>query len=141
MVEAHPTQHPGDVLRPVAALTVATALAGAAWWMWRPCLVVVAGESMAPALRPGDRLLVLRSRRPPRPGQVVALRDPRQRRRVLVKRVASVDTGRITVLGDNAGQSTDSRDFGPVQAEALLGRAVYRYAPPDRAGWVAEGPS
>jgi hypothetical protein len=38
------------------------------------------------------------------------------------------------VLGENAGASTDSRAFGAVSRGALLGRAVYRYAPTARAG-------
>jgi signal peptidase I len=82
-------------------------------------LVVVEGDSMRPALEPGDRLLVLRL--PPRVGDVVALhRDGR----TIVKRVAAIDGDAITVLGENAGASTDSRAFGAVPRGALLGRAV-----------------
>jgi nickel-type superoxide dismutase maturation protease len=94
-------------------------------------LVVVDGDSMRPALEPGDRLLVLRRRA--RPGDVVALEHDG---RVIVKRVAAVDGDDVTVLGDNAERSTDSRSFGPVARAAILGRAVYRYAPPGRAGSI-----
>jgi len=38
------------------------------------------------------------------------------------------------LMGDNRGASTDSRDFGPVRAEDILGTAVVRYWPPSRAG-------
>jgi nickel-type superoxide dismutase maturation protease len=96
-------------------------------------LVVVEGTSMAPGLLPGDRLLVLALRA--RPGDVVALRDPRDGR-VIVKRVAAVEGDAVTVLGDDADRSTDSRTFGPVARSALLGRAVYRYAPADRVGGI-----
>ena len=92
-------------------------------------LVLVDGDSMRPALEPGDRLLVVRL--PPRVGDVVALRHDGA---VLVKRVASVDGDVIAVLGDNAVASTDSRAFGAVPRNAILGRAVYRYAPTARAG-------
>ena len=97
--------------------------------------VVVAGESMAPALVPGDRLLVVRGLRY-RPGELVALADPRRPARTLVKRVgAAVDGGRAyVVLGDRPEASTDSRTFGPVPRAAVHGRAVYRYAPAARAG-------
>jgi nickel-type superoxide dismutase maturation protease len=90
---------------------------------------------MLPALLPGDRLLLIPVRRI-RAGDVVALPDPRQPDRLLVKRAAAIDkdTGTVTVLGDNATASTDSRTFGPVDRRRLLGRAVYRYAPRERAG-------
>ena len=99
--------------------------------------VVVQGESMRPALAPGDRLLVVRV--PPwvqlAPGAVVAAPDPRDRRRLLVKRVAAVEPGgRVVLHGDNPGASTDSRTFGPLARRAVWGVAWYRYAPPERAG-------
>jgi nickel-type superoxide dismutase maturation protease len=96
--------------------------------------VVVDGDSMRPGLEPGDRLLVLRLR--PRVGDVVALRDPRQASRIIVKRVVAIDTDGIDVRGDNLGASTDSRAFGPVARRDVLGRVVYRYAPAPRAGRV-----
>ena len=96
-------------------------------------LLVVDGASMAPALAPGDRLLVVRLRL--RVGDVVALRDPRDGR-VVLKRVAAMDAAGVTVLGDNAEHSTDSRTYGPVPRAAVLGRAVYRYAPTTRVGGI-----
>ena len=102
--------------------------------------VTVEGPSMEPSLLPGDRLLLV----PPcrlRPGQVVAVPDPRRPERLLVKRVLSVDAngGLVWVEGDNPSQSTDSRAFGPVRRRAIVGRAVYRYAPASRAGPVGSG--
>jgi nickel-type superoxide dismutase maturation protease len=91
---------------------------------------------MRPALEPGDRLVVVALR--PRAGDVVAVVDPRDGERVMVKRVAAVDPGdgTVTVLGDNPPASTDSRTFGPVRSDHVLGRAVYRYWPDDRRGWL-----
>lgn len=37
-----------------------------------------------------------------------------------------VPPGHIYVLGDNRGDSVDSRDFGPVPLESLIGRVVFR---------------
>ena len=91
---------------------------------------------MEPTLAPGDRVLVLRLR--VRPGDVVALRDPRDGARTILKRVAAVDGDELTVLGDNAAASTDSRTFGPVPRSSVLGRVVYRYAPTARAGRVRQ---
>jgi signal peptidase I len=38
------------------------------------------------------------------------------------------------VLGDHRAASTDGRDFGPVGADALLGRVRFAYWPPRRLG-------
>ncbi|MGI8982990.1 MAG: nickel-type superoxide dismutase maturation protease [Acidimicrobiales bacterium] len=101
--------------------------------VWRPLRrVEVVGDSMLPALRPGDRLLVVAGRRA-RPGDVVAVRDPRAAR-TMVKRVAAVGAGGVTVLGDNPGASTDSRTLGRLEPAAVVGRAFYRYHPPTRRG-------
>jgi nickel-type superoxide dismutase maturation protease len=97
--------------------------------------VVVRGDSMLPGLSAGDRLILIPPRRL-RPGAVVALTDPRRSSRILVKRVAALEGGRVTVLGDNPAASTDSRVFGAVPISAVLGRAIYRYAPAARAGRV-----
>jgi nickel-type superoxide dismutase maturation protease len=96
-------------------------------------LVVVDGDSMRPALEPGDRLLVLRL--PIRVGHVVAVRRP-DVDLVVVKRVAALDGDQVTLVGDNRDHSTDSRSFGPVPRAAILGRAVYRYAPSGRVGSI-----
>jgi nickel-type superoxide dismutase maturation protease len=102
--------------------------------VWRPVRrVEVAGESMQPALAPGDRLLVVRPTRA-RPGDVVAVADPRQASRTMVKRVAGHGADGVTVLGDNPAASTDSRALGAVPSSAIRGRAFYRYFPPGRRG-------
>jgi len=64
----------------------------------------------------------------------VAVSDPRRPARLMVKRVAAVDVGVVTVAGDDPSASTDSRQFGPVPRALVRGRVVYRYAPPDRVG-------
>jgi nickel-type superoxide dismutase maturation protease len=95
--------------------------------------VEVSGLSMAPVLQPGDRLL-LRRTRSVRPGDIVAAPDPRQPARPVLKRVADVNQEGVFLLGDNPEHSTDSRQFGPVPIRSVRGKAIYRYAPPGRAG-------
>lgn len=98
--------------------------------------MAVAGHSMEPALREGDWLLVLPPRRQPRIGEVVVVRDPREPTRLLLKRVAAVRDGEVTVMGDRRDHSTDSRYFGDVAIADVVGRAAFRYKPLARAGRV-----
>jgi nickel-type superoxide dismutase maturation protease len=101
---------------------------------WPPLLrVTVAERSMEPALRPGDWLLVRRTRRV-RPGQIVLARHPGRPDMLIVKRAARRVEGDGEVGGgwwlesDNpeAG-AVDSRRFGPVPAALVEGRVLFRY--------------
>ena len=107
------------------------ALAGRRWLD----VVEVQGQSMAPSLLPGDRLLVesmTYRRRAPRAGEVVLAFDPRAPERELIKRVHAADL-ELDLRGDAPEESTDSRTFGAVPADEVRWRAVLRYWPPGRA--------
>ena len=102
-------------------------------------VVEVRGGSMAPALLPGDRLLVeshTYQGRPPCTGEVVLAADPRMPERELIKRVSAVDEGSASaeLRGDAPAASTDSREFGAVPLSSIRWRAAYRYWPPARIG-------
>jgi len=121
--------------------------------------------SMEPALRPGDRVLLDRGayrRRAPTVGEVVAIVDPVDPHRRLVKRVAAVGPGEVAVpiagatdsaeglrvpvpdgtvylLADALDRGRDSREFGPRDRREILGRVWFRYAPANRRGPVGTG--
>lgn len=103
-------------------------------------VVEVRGRSMAPSLLPGDRLVVLRTSRPPRRGEIVLAVDPREARRELLKRVAGLDRSGVHLRGDNAVASTDSRTFGAISGDALAWRVVFRYWPLNRFGPIPSAP-
>ncbi len=117
---------------------------------------------MAPAIEPGDWLLVdPTTARWPRPGTVVVFREP-DSADLAIKRVAARGGGRVEFGGgylvmrdDEAwlladasdgdaaargfGPPVDSRRFGPVPLELLVGRAWFRYAPIRRIGRIPRG--
>jgi len=91
--------------------------------------VVVAGESMTSALRPGDCLLVWGGARI-RLGDIVLARRPSMPELLLVKRVARRLDGGWWVLSDNAEAGLDvSRAFGVLPDSQVLGRVLFRYYP------------
>lgn len=95
---------------------------------------IVTDTSMRPALEPNDRVLVS-SWVPIKLGDVVVFRHPAAPSSYAIKRVAAYESnGSLRVLGDNVNVSSDSRHFGPIAPEWVIGRAVYRYAPPARRG-------
>jgi signal peptidase I len=112
---------------------------------------------MRPAIEPGDWLLVDPTvRRWPRRGSIVVIREP-DSDVLAIKRVAAgpgdrveLDEGHLILRYDEAwllsdaadanllaaglGQPIDSRRYGPVPLECLLGRAWLRYGPLRRIG-------
>lgn len=117
---------------------------------------------MRPAIEPGDWLLVDPTIvRWPRRGSVVLFREP-DGETLAVKRVAAGPGDRVPfadghlelaedeawLLGDATdeevsaagfGRPVDSRRFGPVPLDLLVGRAWFRYAPRDRIGRIPPG--
>jgi len=50
-----------------------------------------------------------------------------------------VPTGMLFVMGDNRPRSSDSREFGPITQESIIGQVFYRYFPATKMG-VIENP-
>lgn len=122
-----------------------------------PWRLAVREASMEPAVHEGDWLLVdPTTTHWPRPGSIVVFREPRGGSLAL-KRVAAGPNERVPfadgyidladdeawLLSDATPQVTaaagyggpiDSRMFGPVPVELLVGRAWFRYAPLNRFG-------
>ena len=92
-----------------------------------PRLLKVTGLSLTPTFQPGDFVIVSKIPFffiPPRPGDVVAFRQPGYG--TLIKQVAQVDpaSGALTVTGTQP-ESVDSRIFGPVSPRSLLGKVIW----------------
>lgn len=49
----------------------------------------------------------------------------------------TIPDGDIFVMGDNRPRSSDSREFGPVAEETIIGQVFFRYFPSDKVGSIA----
>ncbi|MDR3173918.1 MAG: S26 family signal peptidase [Treponema sp.] len=100
--------------------------------------VIAEGTSMSPAIKPGTVLIINRLRYGlrlpgsrsyllrwdnPAPGEVVVFYTPGGT--VAVKRCAALTgPGEFIALGDNGAQSFDSRAYGPVPADNIIGKVL-----------------
>lgn len=88
----------------------------------------VSGESMMPTFVAKDYLFVFKSRSV-KYGDYVVFCDPRDGNRRLLKKVSRVRTAEIFVEGLNKKQSTDSRIFGWISKDLVVGKVFMRYYP------------
>jgi signal peptidase I len=100
--------------------------------------VIAEGASMNPAIKSGTVLIINRLRYglrlpgsrsyllrwdSPVPGEVVVFYTPEGT--VAVKRCAALTAGgEFIALGDNGAQSFDSRSYGPVPADNIIGKVL-----------------
>ena len=80
---------------------------------------------MAPTLTPGDRVIIrLLNADDPLPpiGSIVVAWHPKAEATRIVKRLTGcTDDGLLLLLGDNPSESSDSRQFGTVGRNLLIG--------------------
>ena len=77
---------------------------------------------MLPALEAGDCVLV--DAAPPNLGDVIVFEDPQSRDRRLIKRYASRGERGFAVRSDNPLHARDSRHFGSIPFDHMIGRAT-----------------
>ncbi|MDE0140365.1 MAG: nickel-type superoxide dismutase maturation protease [Caldilineaceae bacterium] len=108
-----------------------------ALWLFRKRrLFRVTGDSMAPTLASGAVVMLdpraYRSQSP-QEDEIVVTRHPRNNELQIVKRVAAVIESRtensalgigLLLASDNAAAGADSRSFGPVALDLVLGKVV-----------------
>jgi signal peptidase I len=120
----------------VQPLAVALALGFAARAAVR--IYAIPSASMAPTLLAGDRIVVTPYHSTPQRGDIVVFHAPASSDELMVKRIAGtpgdaveagaglvvvVPAGCYFVLGDNRQDSFDSRNWGVLPRERIVGRA------------------
>ena len=79
---------------------------------------------MAPTLTPGDRVIIrLLNADDPLPpiGSIVAWHPKAEATRIVKRLTGYTDDGLLLLLGDNPSESSDSRQFGTVGRNLLIG--------------------
>lgn len=104
------------------------------WLLWlvrRQQRFRVVGESMLPLLVPDTEVLIkpgIYRRQFPCVGDLVVAEHPQQPGFRLLKWIVYVeDDGSCYLQGLNQSQSTDSRQFGLIPRDCLIGRVVCRF--------------
>ncbi len=91
----------------------------------------VTGLSMLPLLQPGDEILVnfkAYRNQSPQAGEIIVAQHPYKPNTRIVKRVSGVrEDGACFLQGDNSAESTDSRAFGWIHPQQILGRVTSRF--------------
>jgi len=110
----------------------------ALWLIRRRRLFRVIGDSMTPALTAGAVVMLdpqAYRQKMPQEHEIVVARHPRQNELQIVKRVAAVierptESGNpralLILASDNAAAGSDSRIFGPVELDLVMGKVVSR---------------
>ncbi len=97
-----------------------------AWARGNRRRVRVSGRSMLPTLSADDHILI-RTITPSVGDVVVADHPDPGRSTLLVKRLDSaLPSGALVLRSDNPDEGTDSRSFGPVAADSVIGVATLR---------------
>jgi signal peptidase I len=94
-------------------------------------ILKVTGDSLAPEFQQGDFVAVSKIPFlfvPPSPGDVIAFRQPGYG--MLIKRIQNFNPdGGVNVIG-NHPESIDSRVFGAVRREDLIGKVIWHFRKP-----------
>jgi phage repressor protein C with HTH and peptisase S24 domain len=89
-------------------------------------LLKVTGDSLRPEYQDGDFVVISKIPFlfvPPSPGDIIAFRQPGYG--LLIKRVQQITAdGGVNVIGHHP-ESIDSRVFGPVRKEYILGKVIW----------------
>jgi nickel-type superoxide dismutase maturation protease len=86
----------------------------------------VEGNSMLPTLKHGEEVLV-KFGKTFQVGDIVFAKHPYKQSAKMIKRIEKISTsGKLFLIGDNPSESTDSRSFGEISAEEIIGKVVCR---------------
>lgn len=130
---------PGDRRLLLIAVPLTAVLVGLLWLQFALFAVIqVAGDSMAPALLNGDRVLMTRDYVSPEAGDIVGftLADERGRTESLIKRVVAVPGDSVEVVGDSVYVNGELSAVAPTARVGTAARPRLELVVPDDSVFV-----
>jgi len=85
---------------------------------------------MEPLFKEGDRIVINRWAyifSKPTPGDFVTFEHPNKKGKVLLKKIKKVVGDESLVTGINENDSEDSRRFGKIKGDKILGKVWFKY--------------
>jgi len=83
----------------------------------------ISDRSMLPNFKEGDYVLVLKIYFSLKSGDVIVFE---RNGKFLIKRIEQITNGKYFVAGDNRRLSKDSRHFGPITKEQIIGKVLIK---------------
>ncbi|CAN5149122.1 hypothetical protein BH11PAT1_BH11PAT1_0590 [soil metagenome] len=84
---------------------------------------VIQEKSMEPTYYQGDTVLVYSWFNIFKKNDIIVFADQKTEK-TFIKRIKQINEGEILVEGDNKNMSIDSRHFGPIKMEQIIGRVI-----------------
>lgn len=101
------------------------------WLLKRRKRFRVTGTSMQPLLQPGEEILInpyAYKEALPQINDLVVATHPDREDLEIVKRISYItEDGNLFLLGDNSNHSTDSRSFGTISLDKIVGKVSCRF--------------
>ncbi|HHP7231013.1 MAG TPA: nickel-type superoxide dismutase maturation protease [Xenococcaceae cyanobacterium] len=102
------------------------------WLLGKRRRLRIRGASMQPLLQPGEEILInpdAYQKSAPKIGDIIVALHPYRPKFFIVKRVISIEPdGSYFLQGDNTLESTDSRVYGAIKLDQILGQVTSRFA-------------
>ncbi|MBI3984360.1 MAG: S26 family signal peptidase [Candidatus Levybacteria bacterium] len=87
----------------------------------------ITGHSMEPLLKNGDKIIatgLFYLFQSPKINDIVVFKDSKGK--VFIKRIEKINKGKYFMLGENKKDSFDSRKFGEIVRNQILGKFIYK---------------
>lgn len=102
------------------------------WILRRRKRFKITGISMQPLLQPGEEILInpyAYKKALPQINDLVVAIHPNKEDLEIVKRISHItEEGTFFLLGDNLNHSTDSRGFGTISLDKIVGKVSCRFS-------------